>query len=485
VGSDLLMPHLHARRVAVVGGGITGLAAANRLLELAPSLNVTLFEARDRLGGVLETVKADGFSTERSADNFITNVPWGLDLCRRIGFEDQMVPTNSTHRQAFVVRRGRLRKIPEGFLIMAPSRLGPIVATPILSPWGKLRLACEYFVPPRRAGDDEDESLADFAIRRLGREVYERLVQPLVGGIYTADPKRLSLAATMPRFLEMERQYGSLTRAALREAAARRNRDASSSGARYSMFVAPREGISSLIAQLAARLPDATVRCEAPVERMTRAADGQWVLSVGGREASTLSFDGLLVALPARQAGPLLAKVDSQLAAWLGQIPYAPCAIVSLGYRRAEIDHRLDGFGFVVPQIENRKILSVSFSSVKYPGRAPQGHELLRTFVGGACQSELVDLPDDALLDLVTTELGQLLGIRGRPVFQRIDRWPAAMPQYHLGHGQLVEKIERYTETLPGLALAGNAYHGVGMPHCIHSGEQAAEQIYAELDRDG
>jgi oxygen-dependent protoporphyrinogen oxidase len=289
----------------------------------------------------------------------------------------------------------------------------------------------------------------------------------------------------MPRFLEMERQHGSLTRAALREAAARRSSDTSSSGARYSMFVAPREGISSLIAKLAARLPDATVRCGAPVERMTRAADGQWVLSIGGREASTLSFDALLVAVPARQAGPLLAEVDSQLAAWLGQIPHAPCAIVSLGYRRSGIDHPLDGFGFVVPQIEDRKILSVSFSSVKYPGRAPQGHELLRTFVGGACQGELVDRPDDALLDLVTTELGQLLGIRGRPVFQRIDRWPAAMPQYHLGHGRLVKQIERYTGTLAGLALAGNAYHGVGMPHCIHSGEQAAEQIYAELDRDG
>jgi protoporphyrinogen/coproporphyrinogen III oxidase len=279
----------------------------------------------------------------------------------------------------------------------------------------------------------------------------------------------------------VERQYDSLTRAALRQEAARRSSDASSSGARYSMFVAPRDGISSLISKLATRLPDGAARCGTPVQRITRATDGQWVLNVGGPQGGTLSFDGLLVAVSARHAGPLLAGVDPQLATCLGQIPHAPCAIVSLGYRRAEIDHPLDGFGFVVPQAENRKILSVSFSSVKYPGRAPRDHELLRTFVGGACQSELVDLPDDALLELVTAELAQLLGIRGRPVFARFDRWPAAMPQYHLGHGKLVAQIEKQVAALPGLGLAGNAYQGVGMPHCIRSGELAAEKVIAAV----
>ncbi len=234
------------KRVAVIGGGISGLATAHRLTELDPSVSVALLEQADRVGGVLQTKRQDGFMFEWGADNFITNVPWAVDLCRRIGFEDQLVETDEQHRGAFVVRKGKLHRIPQGFIIMAPSRVWPVVSTPILSPWGKLRMAGEFFVPRRK--EEGDESLASFVIRRFGQQTYDRLVQPLIGGIYTGDPSRLSLQATMPRFREMEKGHGSLIRAVMRQAKKQPKADRNSSGGRYSMFVAPRDGISSLVA---------------------------------------------------------------------------------------------------------------------------------------------------------------------------------------------------------------------------------------------
>lgn len=469
-------------RVAVIGGGISGLAAAHRLCELAPRLHLTLFEASDRLGGVLETIHRDGFLIEKSADNFITSFPWGVDLCRRVGLGDQLLSTSDEHRQAFVVSRGKLRKIPDGFLIMAPTRLWPVIASPILSPLGKLRLALEKFVRPRAEGGDE--SLASFARRRMGREAYERLVQPLVGGIYTADPERLSVLATMPRFVEMERQHGSLLAAALKNRRAQAAKSADS-GARYSMFVAPREGMSSLVDAVAARLPRGAVRFGSRVERIAQRADGRWsVLSAMSNARQTAVeeiYDAVIVAAPSPQAVKLLENIDASLAADLSGIDRAGAAVVALAYDRAQIAHRLDGFGFVVPLVERLNILSGSFSSVKYSGRAPEGKVLCRVFLGGACQRELLDRDDATLRRIAHEELARLLGIAGAPILSEVVRWANAMPQYHVGHVDRVARIEAAVAKHRGLALAGNAYRGVGVPQCIHSGEQAAERTLAHL----
>ena len=458
----------------MIGGGITGLAAANRVLEVDPTIKLTLLEASGRLGGVLETVQHDGFMVEQSADGFITNVPWATDLCRRVGLADQLQPTSDRHRRAFVVCRSRLEPIPEGFLIMAPSRVGPMLRTPILSTLGKLRLLGELFVPAKK--HVSDESLASFVSRRLGRETYQRLVQPLVGGIYTADPEQLSVQATMPRFLEMECTHGSLIRAAWRQARTR-DKTPTGTGARYSMFMAPRGGMTSLIDALAARLPDGSVLLDTAVDNLVQEPSGEWSLHLAGNPPERLAVDAVIVATPARQTAQLLAGLDGELADHLRQIRYASCAVVTLGYRREQIGHALDGFGFVTPLIEQRQILSGSFSSVKYPGRAPAGCELLRIFMGGACQPELVDLPDDQLMEIAIKEIAALLSVTGNPILQNIRRWPSTMPQYHVGHVQLVNKIRTLAQRFPGLKLAGNAYAGVGIPHCIHSGEQAAEEI--------
>jgi protoporphyrinogen/coproporphyrinogen III oxidase len=468
------------KRVVVVGGGITGLAAAHRLLEIEPALEVTLLEASDRLGGVIQTVKRDGFLIEQSADNFITAVPWAVDLCRRIGLGDELIATQRAERGAMVVRKGGLIRVPAGFTLLSPARIWPLVTTPILSPWGKLRLLAEYFVPRRKSTDDE--SLASFARRRLGREAFERIVQPLVGGIYTADPEKLSLQATMPRFVEMERRYGSLIRAARAEAGGSEERTPES-GARYGLFVTPREGLSRLVEAIAERLPGGSVRLSCAVGRIARGEDGTWQVttSLASGPPADVACDAVIVAVAAPVAASMLAELDPDLAALLARIEYAGTSIVSLAYRRDQIAHRLDRFGFVVPAGEKRRILAGSFASVKFAARAPADSVLVRVFIGGACQGELADLPDDQLRQIAVDELRELLLASGQPLFALVARWPRSMPQYHVGHSELVAAIEGRAARWPGLALAGNAYHGVGIPHCIHSGESAAERIAAAL----
>ncbi len=467
------------KRVAVIGGGISGLAAAHRLCELDSSVELRLLEAGQGLGGSLKTLHEDGFLVERGADNFITTIPWGVDLCRRIGFEDQLIETTPDHRTAFVVRRGRLHKIPEGFVIMAPSRIWPVVTTPILSPLGKLRMVWEYLVPKRT--EDQDESLAAFVVRRFGRETYERLVQPLVGGIYTGDPEKLSVRTTMPRFVDMERDHGSLIRAVFRQARKRRQQS-QGGGARYSMFVAPRVGISSLVDAIAGRLPTGCVQLDAAVSRIEMRPDGRWSVWMEDESADEQLYDAVVLATPAASAARLVGPLDSQLADLLDNIPHASCSIVSLAYRRDEIRHPMDGFGFVVPSIENRKVLSASFSSVKYEGRAPDGQVLVRVFIGGACQQELAELPDDQLESVATEELAELLKIEGTPNRTWVTRQPRAMPQYYVGHGDRVAQIEAGVSRLPGLFVAGNAYSGVGIPYCIHNAEQAAQRVVEFLN---
>lgn len=465
------------QRIAVVGGGISGLAAALRIVEKAPSCRLEILERDARLGGVLETVQQDGFQVELSADNFITTVPWGVELCRRIGLGDQLIETNPAYRQTCVVRKGRLHKLPDGFLMMAPSRLWPLATTPLLSSWGKLRAAIEYFIPPRRT--EGDESMAHFVRRRLGKEVFERLVEPLVSGVYAADMERLSVEATLSQFREMELQYGSLIRAMRARMRQQPKSKSSDSGARYSLFVTPRRGLSSMVEAISARLPPGAVRLGAEVDRLEPAPGGGWLLSGRGllEEPAARTFDAVVLATPAGSAARLLAPIDAEATGLLGGIEHSGTAIVSVGFRREQVVHPLNSMGAVVPAIENIPILAISFSSQKYAHRAPEGHVLLRVFVGGAQRPELAAMPDDQLVPLVMDHLRRLLGIRGEPVYCRTAHWPGTMPQYHVGHKQVVERIRARLKAIPGIALAGNYLQGVGIPHCIDTGQRAAEAV--------
>ncbi len=471
-------------RVIVIGGGLSGLAAAHRIHErsraLRRSIDLTVLEAKDRVGGVISTERFDGFTLEGGPDSFITNKPWGLDLCERLGLADRLIETDASHRRSFVVRKGRLVPVPEGFVLMAPRRLAPLLMTPILSWRGKLRMLMDLFIP--RRDDEVEESLAGFVRRRLGREALDRLVQPLVAGIYTADPSNLSLKATLPQFLAMEREHRSLILAGLREArgGGQRHIEREASGARYGMFVTLEDGMDGLPRALAATLPSGAVRLNSTVRRILRNDPvSPWL--VEPLDGPPIEADAVVLTTEAHATARLIDAQDPGLALQLRAIPYASSVIVNVAYRRDQIKHPLDGFGVVVPAIEGRPILAVSFLSVKFPGRAPAGTVLLRVFIGGATQPELFDLDDSAIGDLVNSQLGDLIGASGEPVFRRIWRHPRSMPQYILGHLDRVEAIRRKMSRHPRLYLTGIAFDGVGIPDCIHAAEMTAEAVLDAL----
>jgi len=339
-------------------------------------------------------------------------------------------------------------------------------------------MALDLVVPRRTATDDE--SLAQFVTRRLGREALERMAQPMVGGIYTADPQYLSMQATMPQFLEMEQRHGSLIRAMLQKQRSASSPAAGTSGPRYGLFVTFRHGMQTLVDALAAHLPASTVRRHTPVRRLQHLADTQrWLVHLDQQPA--LEADAVCVSLPAPQAGQLLRTVDDTLATALQAFPYASSAIMNLVCTRAQVSHPLDGMGFVVPAIEQRALLACSFSSVKFAGRAPQAQVLLRAFVGGALQQEQLARSDAEIQQAVVHDLQQLLGLTGEPLAVSVTRHLEAMPQYHVGHLDRVAHIASRMAHCPGLVLAGNAYHGVGIPDCIHSAERAAQTLLEYL----
>jgi oxygen-dependent protoporphyrinogen oxidase len=467
-------------RVAVIGGGLAGLAAANRLAELcaekARPLDLVLFEAGSRLGGVVETRHVAGYRVELGGDSFITNKPWAVDLCRRLGIEERLIPTDARYRRSLVLRRGRPLPVPDEFQLLSPVSVGAVLRSPIFSWPGKLRMALEYVLP--RGKVETDESLGHFVRRRFGREALVRLVQPLVGGIYTSDPEKLSLRATMPRFLEMEKQHGSLIRALRRQKENRPGEDGAS-GARYGLFATLARGVSELVDALASRISKkGDIRLGTEVVRAYPEGDRRGFL-LEFADGSQDAFDAVVVALPAYRAAGLISDFAQQAAALLNRIEYASTAIVASGHKLADIRDPPEAFGLVVPAVEKRNILAVSFTSRKFPDRAPEGSVQLRTFVGGAMQPELLDRSDAEIVALVRAELESIFGVTWKPDFTIVARWMRSMPQYHVGHLDLVAGIERELAGFHNLALAGNAYRGVGIPDVIHSGELAAERILA------
>lgn len=466
-------------RVAVIGGGIAGLVAAFHLRELSAAreypLEVMLFERERTLARALGTIREDGFVMETGADSFISDKPWALDLARRLGLESELIGTQNQFRKVYVVHGGRLLEIPEGFSLLAPTRFWPVLKSPLFSLRGKLRMALEPLVARRR--ESGDESLAAFVTRRLGREVLDRVVQPLAGGIYTADPAVLSLQATMPRFCEMERRHGSLYRAFR---ASRAAAPGATNAARWGLFVSFRRGMRTLVEALEARLGDSAAGLGTAVAGLTRTTDGRrWQLRMA--DGSGLVTDAVVLATPAFAAGRMLEPFAPQLARRLDGIGYTSAATVNLAWHASDCDGVPRGFGFVVPTIERRKIIAATFSSLKFAERAPEGKILMRAFLGGALQDRMTQLDDQAMVDAVRDEFRALLGIAAEPILARVRRWENAMPQYTVGHLARVAEIERGLAELPALALAGAAYRGVGVPDCVHSGEQAAEAVFSTL----
>lgn len=467
-----------SKRVIVIGGGITGLSAAHRLYELSAekglNLEILLLERSDRAGGVISTVKRDGFTIDEGPDSFITSKPWGLNLASRLGLSGELIETNPEKRRTYILHKGRLVPLPEGFFMLAPTMIMPFLKTPLFSWRGKLRMMMDLVVPKKAS---EDESLASFVRRRLGAEALELAAQPMISGVYTADPEKLSLRATMPQFLEMEERHGSVIMGMYKNFRSGKKGAPAGSGARYSLFVSFREGMSTIVDAIVKKLPVGSVRTGVAVEGITETYDG-WQMTT---DSGTLDAAGVIFATPAYVTASLLGDTSPGCASLLSQIEYASSAVVIQAYRKDDVGVDIDGFGFVVPRIEGSPIIACSFSSEKFAGRAPEGYTVMRVFVGGAVNPEWYLTDDGRLSDTVNAELSAILRISSKPLFTIIRRYPNAMPQYHVGHMELVEEINKGIRKLDGLEVAGNAFGGVGMPDCVNSGERAAERLLQSL----
>ncbi len=473
-------------RVAVIGGGISGLAATYYLLKISKENNqpvdVILFEGSGRTGGVIQTERSDGFVLEKGPDAFITDKPWALALAKELGLEKELISTQSADRRSFIARRGKLLPVPEGFYLVAPLSVGTFLSSPIISWPGKIRMLAEPFLPKKK--DAEDESIASFVRRRFGKEALERVAQPMIGGIYTGDPELLSLKAAMPRFFELEQKYGSLVRGLKTEAKNKKDPAELASGPRYSLFASFRGGMQTLSNTLVNSIAGQSVRTDHSVRAVEYDPTvRKWKLDLG--EKGLKEFDVVCVALGTAGASLLLKKQAPKISQKLDLIPHESVATVNLVYKKDQISHRLDGFGFVVPKTENKTMIACSFSSQKFQGRAPEGHVLLRAFAGGAFGRESLKKSDAELVSCVESELAVYLGISGKPVLTRLERYSGAMVQYALGHAKLVEDIRGMLAAFPGLHLAGAGYDGVGIPDCIRGAEVEARKMFNSLMRSG
>src|SRR5437667_2456224 len=475
-----------SRTVLIVGGGIPGLTTAHGLAERAASgdspIQCTLVEAAPRLGGKILTEQVGGFVIEGGPDSFLSQKPCGMELCRRLGLADRVIGTNQDRRKTYVYAKTRLEQLPEGLALGVPTKLGPFLRSGLLSWKGKLRLGAELVIPRRR--ERGDESLGAFFRRRLGDEALERVIEPLMTGIYAGDADSLSIQATFPRFPEMEHQTGSIVRALLwgrGQISNLRGTDFKSVPT-LSPFVTLQGGLSEMVQALAARLGSLRVL----VGRRVRA-----VRVIGARRGYDVTIDGeaplavdaLILATPAYDAATLLEPLDGELAALLRGIPYASTATISLGFRRQDFSHRLDGYGFVVPRIEGRALLAVTWTSSKWSHRAPDDAVLLRAYVGGAGREAVLEQSDNGLVSLVRAELRATMGITEEPVLARVYRWPRAMPQYLVGHLERLAAIDERLARWPGLFLTGAGYRGVGIPDCIGDGLATAERVRVYFDK--
>ncbi len=492
-------------RTAIIGGGIAGLAAAYELEKARAAgepVDYTLFEARERLGGVLTSEVINGAVLELGPDSFLTEKPAAAELCRELGLADQLTPSNDAARKTYILVRNRLVPLPDGLMFLIPTKLIPTALSRLFSLRTKVRMGLELMHPPRPS--DCDESVAALVERHFGAEVVDRLADPLLSGIYGGDAAQLSARTVLPRLVEMETQYGSLTRgmlaahrqmrarAAAQKSAYAQGQSAHAQGsaagqaqgnvrrAPRGIFTTLRGGLQQLVDALEARLEPTRVRRSTPVSALER-AEGGWRVTAGGRQEL---YDAVIVASSAWGAGVLLSPVDPLLGEELVAIPYSSSITVNLIYDETQLGRLPDGFGFLVPASEGRSMLACTFAHRKFLGRTPTGKIVLRAFLGGVKGEALLAESDGALVATVRRELSQILGAKtigfdAQPEYTQVSRWRRAMAQYAVGHQERMQRITARAAALPGLHLAGNAYDGIGIPDCIRLGRAAAKDLIA------
>jgi oxygen-dependent protoporphyrinogen oxidase len=466
------------KRIAIIGAGIAGLGAAYYLFQLArqegQKVKIALLEKEARLGGSLLTEEADGFLLEGGPDCFISEKPWALQLCRELSLEQEVIGTNQQLRRTFILLKGRLHEIPEGFMLLAPTSLWPFVKSSLFSLPGKARMGLDLILPRKKS--DEEESLAAFVQRRLGREALERIAEPLVAGIHAGDPETMSLKSTFPRFIDLEQKNRSLIWGMYQ-----RKKQFALHQSRYTMFLTLRQGMEGMISALKKALPPETIKPGQEVIAIEKiigksSQKQRYCLRLGGKK-KPIEADAVILATPAFVTAKLLQGMAGDICRLLDTIPYCSTATINLAYERSQIGHHLDGYGFVVPRVENRSIMAATFSSIKFAHRAPEGKVLLRSFVGGAKNESIVSWDSDKLLAAVRRDIEEILKITGAPLMTRIFRWPKSMPQYTLGHEERLSRIEQGLAKHPGLFVTGSAYRGIGISDCVHEAGLTAGKV--------
>jgi len=447
-------------KALIIGGGISGLSAAYYLSKAG--IHPTLLERTARIGGVIQTSVRQGCVLEEGPDGFLGAKPWALNLIRELGLADQVIGSNDHSRITYIVKKGKLVRMPEGLMMMVPTKLMPIAATPLLSWSAKIRMGLEIFRKPKCA--QPDRSVYDFLLDHYGQESIDYLAEPLLAGVYGGDPREMSVNSVLARFVDLETRYGSLTRGALAQP---RPKGTSS------FLQTLKGGLGQLIEALC---PSADVK-QANVETVEQTPGGFRVRADG----SWLEADHVVVATPAGDAANILESLQPELSHLLAGIPYTTSVTLSLGYRKATFDHPLNGHGFLVPKKERKYIFGCTWVGNKFNHRVPDDMVVLRCFLG----ADAMPLSDGALVGAARAELRGIMGLEAEPVFHNIARWPDSMAQYTVGHEQRVARIEEIVRAIPGLYLAGNAYHGIGIPDCVRMGQEAATRIIARFEQAG
>lgn len=460
------------RHIAVVGGGISGLAAAYALSQ-RDGVRVTLFEASDRLGGVLHTeVTDDGWVIEHGPESFLAMKPRGIGLAKELGLEPRFQTTNPANRGSFIMKNGTLYPMPEGLTGLIPSQFGPMARTPLVSPLGKMRMALDYVIPAKK--DDADESLGSFVRRRLGSDIYDHLIEPLMAGIYSGNGDELSLAATFPQLRAAEREHGSLIKGVLAQKKAQKARPIGHQAPVG--FLSFKHGIGELVHALeqAITTEGGEIRLNSPVTELARNDNSRFTLQL---PSGSETVDGVILAAPVHVQARLLADIAPDAASAMSEIPQVSSAVVMLGYKESVTNAAPKNYGYLSPRAEKRPVKAITWMSSKWEGRAPKGHFLVRGFLGRAGEQQMLNGSDDELVQMVRDEISRTGNITGDPVLTRVVRLNAASPQYTLGHLDRIARIEQAVTSIPGLEITGNMLRGVGIPDAIAAGELASATI--------
>jgi len=469
------------KRIVIIGGGIAGLAAAYHIHEeIAQDVptECILLESSEKFGGKISTMRFDGFVVERGPDSFISQKPQAIELCKKLGLADRLTGTNPDHSNTYVYLNNKLVTMPDGLSLMIPTKFIPFIFSSLFSWLGKIRMGMDLFIPKKK--NDDDESLASFVRRRMGEEALQKMAEPMLAGIYASDPELMSINSTFPMFVQTEQKYRSLILGMLARKRQQMNHKAKPPGGKqpFSLFMTLKNGLDEMVEALVKKSTNITFRAEAKVTELSFTKRA-WSLTLN--DGSSISSDAVILATPAKIAARLVEQDSPRLANLLNQIRYVSTATVSIGYKKEGFPHPLNGFGFVIPRTEGKRILACTWTSSKFPARVPKEYVMLRCFVGGAMREELAELDEDAIGTMVREELLDLMGIDREPVFLKVFRYNKSNVQYQVGHAALIKSVWAELKSSPGLFVTGSAYTGIGIPDCIRDGTQAAKEAIAFL----